>query len=1199
MNVIKRVNKNRGPRIRKSNAEDRKPRFHFPFALESLEHRRMLTRLVDFDPAPGTQDADPLSEIVAVFEDSINPASATSQSFAIHRSQSSRRQQPMTSGNTITLSPEASFHPGELVQTTITRHIENVNGQPLEMPQVLQFRTATAGGSGYFGDSGQSIGSQDTGMVALGDLDGDGDVDAVVSNSRHWRHQGKIEVWFNDGAGRFAESEQYSGEFYIADLELGDLDGDGDLDAFLGNHGRYGEPNRVLFNDGDGLFTESEQSLGESMTSDVALGDLDGDGDLDAFVANGDGNEEFNQSDRIWWNDGHGSFSDRGERFGDEISDAIDLGDLDGDGDLDAVVGNSSNQVWLNSGNGTFSSLDQNLDGRHLQNVELGDLDGDGDLDAISNGVLLMNNGQGMFQAREIDVPSSNSMALGDLDGDGDLDAFFTYSGIWGGPNGVMLNDGLGQFHDSGQRLGHAPSSSVGLGDLDGDGDLDAFIGNYSSSYDEHFGNEVWFNSDIPADLSISVSNGQFLATAGQTISYVITARNRGPEDVARAMVSDDFPSDMHDIHWTCTASAGAFCAEGGEGMLRDEVSLPAGGTATYVVHGIVGETGTGRLSNEARISALGDLPDLDPENDVARDVDLMISEAIPGPGSVTGPQLSSVRVTFREITPTAISIHGNQSGFILDPPIVGDDTVRMSPTESLHHGEQAQFSLTGEIQNPDGTSQSVSNVWQLRTATNGGTGFLQKTEQELGAHRSRAVEVGDLDGDGDLDAFVGNGCTFSGRPHFERQCGNKVWLNDGHGNFLDSGQSIGDASSEAITLGDIDNDGDLDAIVGNGTRCGGDSCSYVPNMVWLNNGNGRFRKRTLDMFGATAGIQLGDLDGDGDLDVYVANWRFDQAVCSFCLPDSRDADQIWLNDGSGRFFDTRQRLAGSSAAAVDLGDFDNDGDLDAFVANDDSSNRVWLNDGSGHFVDSDQRLGRMGSTDVELGDLDGDGDLDAFVAGTSNRLWLNDGTSKFVESAVRFGEIGSDAVALGDLDGDGDLDVVLTRNDEQSGEVWINDGRGQFTPTNRETENFVGDAISLGDLDDDGDLDVFVAGGRYSAAPNTVWINQDRVIGDSNHDGNFSSADLVAVFIRGHFEDNMPNNSTFDDGDWNRDGDFDSSDFVYAFQLGNYLAAARAFPSQLAALVDRALAVDDEEESLSSISMDDGGPFELQLLEW
>ena len=126
------------------------------------------------------------------------------------------------------------------------------------------------------------------------------------------------------------------------------------------------------------------------------------------------------------------------------------------------------------------------------------------------------------------------------------------------------------------------------------------------------------------------------------------------------------------------------------------------------------------------------------------------------------------------------------------------------------------------------------------------------------------SVSLGDLDGDGDLDAFVGN-LVFQG---------NRVWLNDGAGQFIDSGQSLGNHRSDGVSLGDVDGDGDLDAVVANFDD---------GNQVWLNDGSGAFTD-TGQALGdhPSSAVSLGDLDGDGALDAFVAN--------------NDQANRVWLN---------------------------------------------------------------------------------------------------------------------------------------------------------------------------------------------------------------------------------------------------------------------------------------------------------------
>ncbi|MDG2113096.1 MAG: FG-GAP-like repeat-containing protein, partial [Actinomycetota bacterium] len=147
--------------------------------------------------------------------------------------------------------------------------------------------------------------------------------------------------WTNNGTGTFTNSGQELVNRESFSVALGDLDGDGDLDAMVANNS---QPNTVWTNDGNGTFTDSGQALGTSISFSVALGDLDGDGDLDAMVAN------LGQPNTVWNNDGNGTFTNSGQALGNGISISVALGDLDGDSDLDAMVANQNqpNTVWTN-----------------------------------------------------------------------------------------------------------------------------------------------------------------------------------------------------------------------------------------------------------------------------------------------------------------------------------------------------------------------------------------------------------------------------------------------------------------------------------------------------------------------------------------------------------------------------------------------------------------------------------------------------------------------------------------------------------------------------------------------------------------------------------------------------------------------------------------------------------------------------------
>jgi len=340
------------------------------------------------------------------------------------------------------------------------------------------------------------------------------------------------------------------------------------------------------------------------------------------------------------------------------------------------------------------------------------------------------------------------------------------------------------------------------------------------------------------------------------------------------------------------------------------------------------------------------------------------------------------------------------------------------------------------------------------------GSGIFVDSGQSLGGSYSAGVALGDVDEDGDLDAFVANWSSQA----------NKVWLNDGSGTFTDSGQNLGSSSSKDVELGDVDGDGDLDAFVVNNDGS---------NKVWLNDGSGTFSDSGQSLgSGYSWGVMLGDVDCDGDLDAFVANHG--------------EANKVWLNDGSGTFSDSGQSLGNNKSMDVGFGDVDGDGDLDAFVANaGNEPNKVWLNDGSGTFTDTGQSLGSAWSLDVELRDLDDDGDLDAFVANSSsqaNKVWLNDGIGTFTDSGQSLGSSTSIGLALGDMEGDGDLDAFVANSMSQANKVWLNDGSGTFTDSGQSLGSSTSYDVELGDVDGDNDLDAFLA--NYSSQANKVWLN-------------------------------------------------------------------------------------------------------------
>ncbi len=956
--------------------------------------------------------------------------------------------------------------------------------------------------------------------AAIGDLDGDGKPDIAVVNSSAYT----VSVYYNTATsgsisvGSFAAPVNFTTGTGANSITIGDLDGDGKLDLVIANGGS--DKVSVYRN------TSTSGSIGvssfaskvdfatglNSFPYSVAIGDLDGDGKPDLATANGNSsNVSVLRNTSTSGSITSSSFAAKVNFTTGSSPQSIAIGDLDGDSKPDLAIANwgSDNVSVLRntatSGSivvGSFAAKVDFSTGTQPNSIAIGDLDGDGkpDLAVANNGsdnVSVLRNTAtsgsivaGSFAAKVNFTTGSYSysVTLGDLDGDGKPDlasANQSSSNV-----SVLRNTSISGSISAGSfatkvdfTTGTFPTS-IAIGDLDGDGRPDMALANTGS---DNF--SVLRNADIlsnNANLSaLSISSGTLNPSfSSATVSYTASVTNATSSVTVTPTKTDANASIQVRVN------AGAY-ASVSSGIASGALSLNVGSNSIDVK--VTAQDGTTIKIYTITVTRAFPVPSISSFTPISAK-----------PGDV-------VTLTGTNFNTTAINnivFFGATKASVSGTPTTTSMTVIVpsgatyAPITLLNTGSSlACYSLSNFIPKYNPAKTGITS-----------TDFTTNVDFTIGATtRPYSVAIGDLDGDGKPDLAVVNQGLNTISIYRNTASSGSIST----GSFAAPVDFATGTTPRSVSIGDLDGDGKPDLAVANR---GDNSVSILRNTSTSGSiSAGSFATKVDFSTGLNTypqSVTIGDLDGDGKLDLAVANIVsmtvsiFRNTAASGSIVSSSFAAPVDFATSSG-------------PASVALGDLDGDGKPELAVANFGSSSntvsvfRNTTTSGSiniGSFATKVDFTTGATPTSVIIGDLDSDGKPDLAVA---NR---DDYTVSILRNTSTSGSIGAgsfatkvdfatgispNSIAIGDLDGDGKPDLALANLGSDNISILHNTAisgsisAGSFATTIDFTTGTQPYSVAIGDLDGDGRPDLATA--NWGSNSVSVLRNADLLSNNAN----------------------------------------------------------------------------------------------------